>query len=671
METALPSCEEDWLKSNPFFELYVGDRISPKDFATIFSDFLVPHAEPLFLQGHAVITGIQGSGKSMLLQLLQPSIRIQYQQSGKEFPVPIDRRKFLGASVNLAHSNAIDFGLRRDFENEPREVELLFGDFFNYLVIASLIQTIETIAKSGNDLRGEVGLNVAGNEVNEIAALVSRLDVWEGWIAPCASLAELQKEFSRRIQGYRRYLHMKDRELSPTFKETRTPVGVPVLDCVDALQRSGIIDLDSNVFVNVDQYEELGNISSRKGDAAPDYRSVINRSLANRDPRVSYRIGTRGHAWRRHSRIMGTEAKLEQERDYKYVDLDILLKRNESGRNDIFPRFARDVFERRLAFAGFTPSALSEDDALRTVYGKTPKPADKVRRYGLRDPESALRFDSSFSQETIIALKQLAQRELLSAKLGEIWIKQKGDVYDLNVPDKELPWEKSLWWRKERREVVALQIASQTQQKALWGGAEDLVGLSGGNILVFLSLNQFIWDSWIQSKGRDYATYEELPRIDIYQQSTGVNQASRFWVDKIRQETGRSGDRSRFVFTVAEVLSKKIYGDIKLSNPGHTGFSMLVEELESIPEVQMFLEELSDYGNFLMLDHTTKNHDRKARLKFYFHPIFCPRFDLPYIRTKEPYYASIREVIAWIHSAGSKVSLGSRASQRSAQAELF
>ncbi|OED00954.1 hypothetical protein [Rhizobium sp. YK2] len=659
------------MKSNPFFELYVGDRISPKDFATIFSDFLVPHAEPLFLQGHAVVTGIQGSGKSMLLQLLQPSIRIQYEQSGKDFPVPIDRRKFLGASVNLAHSNAIDFGLRRDLENEPREVELLFGDFFNYLVVASFIQTVDTIAKSSNDLRREVGLNVAGNEVNDIAVLISKLDIWEGWIQPCANLAELQKELARRIQGYRRYLHMKDRVLSPSFKETRTPVGVPILDCVDALQRGGIIDVDSNIFVNVDQYEELGNISSRKGEDAPDYRSVINRALANRDPRVSYRIGTRGHAWRRHSRIMGTEAKLEQERDYKYVDLDILLKRNESGRNDIFPMFARDVFRRRLAFAGFTEGALSESDALRRVYGTTPKPADKVKQYGLREPEAALRFDSTFSEETKAVLRRLAQKgELLSAKLGEIWIKQKGDKFDLNVLDKDLPWEKSLWWRKERREVVALQIASQTQQKALWGGAEDLVGLSGGNILVFLSLNQFIWDSWIQSKGRDYATYEELPRIDLHQQSVGVNQASRFWVDKIRQETGRSGDRSRFVFTVAEVLSKKIYGDIKLSNPGHTGFSVLFEELESIPEVQTFLEELSDYGNFLMLDHTTKNHDRKTRVKFYFHPIFCPRFDLPYIRTKEPYYASIKEVVGWIHNAGSKISLGNRGT-KSAQAELF
>jgi hypothetical protein len=80
------------------------------------------------------------------------------------------------------------------------------------------------------------------------------------------------------------------------------------------------------VFVDIDQYEELGNISTGPRSGI-DYRSVVNRALARRDPRISYRIGSRRHSWRSHSKIMGSEGKLEEERDYKFVDLDLLLNR--------------------------------------------------------------------------------------------------------------------------------------------------------------------------------------------------------------------------------------------------------------------------------------------------------------------------------------------------------
>src|SRR3569832_777550 len=98
--------------ANPFFELYVGERISSVEFETIFSDALVRHAESLFLPGNVVVTGVQGSGKSMLLSLLRPEIRLQYAKSGARFPVGEDLLDFLGCGVNLAHSNAIDFGNR-------------------------------------------------------------------------------------------------------------------------------------------------------------------------------------------------------------------------------------------------------------------------------------------------------------------------------------------------------------------------------------------------------------------------------------------------------------------------------------------------------------------------------------------------------------------------------
>ena len=150
----------------------------------------------------------------------------------------------------------------------------------------------------------------------------------------------------------------------------------------------------------------------------------------------------------------------------------------------------------------------------------------------------------------------------------------------------------------------------------------------------------------------------ELPEISISAQSTGIEKASKFWSEKVAMETGRSAERLRFTNVVAEFLAKKMHEDKKMSNPGETGFSVLVEELEQFPEALKFLEELADYGNFLMLDHTTKSKNRRIRKKFYLNPVFCPRFRIPYIRTKEPYYANIKQVLEWMHRSQVKINLG-------------
>ena len=285
---------------NPFFELYVGDRISPEDFVKMFSDILVPHAMPIFAPGNAVVTGKQGSGKSMLLSLLRPEIRLQYHEAGEEFPVPKAMRKFLSANVNLAHSIAIDFGLRRASELEPEDVQLYFADFLNYLILRSLISCLKTYAYADDKIRKEVGLKLKGDECNRIIPALSSHAVWEGWIKPCKTIEEFDQQLLNRIRGYRRYLHKKVRNIDPEYLSTRTAIGEPSLVFSEILRNAGAIDNKTHIFIDIDQYEELANILNDKvRGQTVDYRATINKALANRNEfRVSYRIGTRGHAWR-------------------------------------------------------------------------------------------------------------------------------------------------------------------------------------------------------------------------------------------------------------------------------------------------------------------------------------------------------------------------------------
>lgn len=638
------------MPSNPFFELYVGDRISSEEFVTVFSPFLVKHAEALFVPGNVVITGMQGSGKSMLLSLLKPEVRVQYERAHQPFPIASRLRRFIGAGINLAHSNAIDFGYRR-IPGETNEVAILFGDFVNYAICLDLLESVQTFCSEGPEFSDETGVDFTLKKQQALADRLRGDSVWSGYLGASGTLDEIIKRMERRINAYRRFLHMNDKEFDGDIRATKTAIGVPVSRLVKALKDVGILEANVNVFIHIDQYEELGNLGTGSSDDV-DYRAVINRALAARDPHVSYRIGSRGYAWNTHGFILGTAAKLEEERDYKVVNLDEKLRRNENPNTWIFPGFAADVFARRLNHAGLT----IRDDAGKTLLGKLfgsgLTPQEKALGYAGKDPQKAVRLDEAWPKRVKEILEKVAATDPLSARLGEAWVLQKG-------PDKladakgQLPWEQKAqqWWRKERVEVALLHIASRCHQRPLWCGEYEIIELSGGNILTFLSICQLIWDALLQVGERRSERDALQKDVDPDIQAIGIMRASDHWLKKVAQETGRSGDRYRFIRQVGEMLSRELMQDRKISNPGHNGFSIAVQELERFPELQSFLQELSDYGNLLQLPHTTKEKDRRTRQKWYLNPIFCPQLKLPFKRSKEPRYVRAVDVDNWLQQS--------------------
>ncbi|MGZ0174101.1 MAG: hypothetical protein ACKVHE_31715 [Planctomycetales bacterium] len=105
---------------NPFHTLYLTEGVGTVDIPSLFSPVLVPHVAPLFLPGNVVLKGMQGTGKSMLLSLLDTRVRLQFWQQSeaaqpgellKSDPLPVDQRRFVGAGINLSKSNA--FKLRQ------------------------------------------------------------------------------------------------------------------------------------------------------------------------------------------------------------------------------------------------------------------------------------------------------------------------------------------------------------------------------------------------------------------------------------------------------------------------------------------------------------------------------------------------------------------------------
>ena len=90
---------------NPFHTLYLTEGVGKIDIPSVFSPVLVPHVAPLFLPGHVVLMGMQGTGKTMLLSLLDTKVRLEFwanndPQNGD--PLVPAQRRFVGAGINLS-----------------------------------------------------------------------------------------------------------------------------------------------------------------------------------------------------------------------------------------------------------------------------------------------------------------------------------------------------------------------------------------------------------------------------------------------------------------------------------------------------------------------------------------------------------------------------------------
>jgi hypothetical protein len=197
----------------------------------------------------------------------------------------------------------------------------------------------------------------------------------------------LKTSLAARLQSYMAFLQFNSGALPSRFAETKTTAGVPVSRAAKALHEANVAQKQVNVFVRIDQYEELDGVRRLPTSLGSSFREVINKILGMRDPHVFYRIGARRHAWRVNLRMYGSARNLEHQREYEEVDLEEILRRKENRRTYIFMRFAADVTRRRLAYAGYK-SEFGGDKLLKALFPPM-YPDDKARRY-MRETEGPL-----------------------------------------------------------------------------------------------------------------------------------------------------------------------------------------------------------------------------------------------------------------------------------------
>ena len=646
-------------RANPFNELYVSETIGSSAFVQIFSPSILRNASALFLPGNVVLKGMQGSGKSMLLSLLKPEVRLAYAESNTNFPVAEKQSRFIGAGINLTRSGAIDFG-QRTIDADKRETEILpvyFGDFLNYWIVFDILSTLELFRdRADGMLAKELDLNIEDERLTTFVKALKGSRCWFGYLDDITTYTEFRQRLADRISQYLGFLNFNSDVLPDSIRTTKTTVGEPIARTAGALVSAGILPEDVHLFVRIDQYEELIRLEGKRKEYGSLFREVVNKALSLRDPNVSYRIGTRGYAWDEHPRVFGTVGNLERDRNFKLVDLDEILRRRENRKTWVFPEFAEDVFRKRLLFVEYED--VPDSAALEGAFGVGPSPEQRAVRYCGKSPSRAIKLDKNWPQPWRDYLLQLAERDPLSARLGEAWVRQRGKGKIVNQDPEDPPiWNehKNRYWRKERIQAALSQIAGRCAQRMMWAGADDILELSGGNILVFVSLCQHIWSAWLRTvRGADVESDNFIPKLDDTVQAVGIHEASTHWYNKLAEESGGT-TRQRFVTLAATDLERKLYNDDALSYPGANGFSLELGGLEAHPNLRTFLNECVDYGALVDAPHTTKETNRRPRRKWYLNPVLSPYFRLPHVRTKEPAYCPVKEVLAWFDSSQRRV----------------
>ncbi|SIN65742.1 hypothetical protein SAMN02745824_1541 [Parasphingorhabdus marina DSM 22363] len=640
---------------NPFNDVYMAETIPAQEFVNIFSPELLKESSThqLFQPGSVILIGLQGTGKSALLNLLKPEILSAYLESDEPWPLPEHCSKFISANIVLRSSGALDFGQRKIERTDDLSVTgLYFADFLNYWIVDDLLSNLALLGSSkGEQLSRRLGLAIDKGRLDEFSRILAKDLSWFGGLSSVSDFDGLRRAIKSRIYAYESFLNFNSDSLPTEIVRSKTKPGEPIGSTYDALREVGILPPEVPLFVTIDQFEDLMDLEKDKnGGFQPVFRSIVMRMLGSRDGRVSYRVGARPYSLTTGLQGFGNNAFTEEMREYRIVDIGDLLTNRESKRSH-FPRFCDDVLYRRLKASGFKVSQRTR--YTRYMFGGRVSPESKLERFTKkRSREKAISTDPVIPKNLRATLVNMARQDPLSAKLGEAWLRQNLEKLEISSGLlQSQPWDQKpkQWWKKERKQLAMLQVFSATRQRMVWCGADDVIAVCANNILTFLSVCQFIWAEYLRSaEVEEFSVPKEIkPSI----QAMGIMSASEYWFRKVKAEPKGGDDRHRFVNVVGSFFRDKLRDDKRMSYPGANGFSLSVNVLEEHQSVDEFLDSCVAFGVLEKARHTPKSKSRGQSMKWYLSSILTPYFQIPTPHTKEPFYANIKDVKRWLHRA--------------------
>ena len=639
---------------NPFTTLYVTERMDESKFPSLFSTTMVPLVTPLFEEGNVVVKGTQGSGKSMLLALLKTSVRVAYAKSEThDYPVEDgELNQFIAAGINLATNQALRTVDRwKKGSDDNSLLTYSFVDYVNSWILRDLLESLDLLTSSPDLLWKPAKLGGKKTDLEDAVASFNSFKIVSAYLHGEPTVKTVLSSLTKRIDTYLGFFNGRPKELPAEIYDSQTlTLGQPIADAVTLLQDRGAISKKTRVLISIDQFEQLLELEESLPDRPYKFiRETIDLAMHRREPTISFRVGTRPYAW--------DDSSSESLRDYHRINLDEMLQKTEHGNRMIFKTLANDAFKRRLKLFGYDFLCQS-DDPISDVMGPYSLPRKRVEKIGRKtDWSKQIKTPKDLTEHQEQEVRRIAEVAPLDAKLAVAWFLQKqeeieGASFGGEVSD--LPWNlnEKKWWKKERNWIAMLQLAADSRQRIVLHGKKDIVDLASANILVFTSICQFIWNCWIKdlvSKNKDPAS--ETP-INWTLQNDGINQASREWRNKVRDEGLLGTDLAAFIDQMANWLREGMLNDVKMSYPGGNGISLADQDLKSNPKAEAMLEEGCGRGFLIQRKHTSKSASRGESTKWYPHPILAPYYRLTITQTKEPRYLKAYQLNDWLKKAG-------------------
>lgn len=664
------------LNTNPFLDPRAADSLNGKEFVRCFSPYLVAHLPEVFAQGNVILRGTIGCGKSMILRLFDPKVRIAYHEAQQEFPVPDNYRRFIGTGVNLSKSGILDIVQRMPSKASDEDVQRLtaiFVDYLNFWLTDDLLDSCRLMMERKECFDGLIN----PSKVKEFVARLVKQDCWSGFLSTCETLEQVRKRIDYRLNTLRSWANWNSETLDTSIEQSKAAIGEPVAATVVCMKKSGLLHEETVAFVRIDQVEELLHKDPPQYRLTEEFRRQIYRALGRRDGRVSYRIGSRKYD--DETLAMPGGRKLEESRDHVIKDFDFILRRAENPKNWLFKGFAEDVFHRRLG-AALAPELLPTSpkrSLCRQFFGSSPSPQECVERIivGQNTPiESLIKVDTLptrwqryvravYHRKTRLSSKATNYKiDPLNACLAFAWAKQNGGHVgqsprcETEEPphfDSAAPW--TVWWQKERVRQAVLQLAASHKQRLLWWGVENVLALSSNNITLFLSICRETWELWqrdLRTTKNAPAFGEVLPAV----QQVAIENISKRWHQNLAKQPGRPGGdvRIRFLDRVFADLRIKLRKDEAMRYPGANGFSILMDELAVLPDLKQLLDECVAWGDLERIEHTSKHgadNTRGRRCKHYANAILVPHYQIFESHTKEPRYVKTDELLTHAKNA--------------------
>ncbi len=651
----MTTSKETYRSRNPFYNPLVAERIrDPKLYRKLFSPkVLVGETLEVFQPVNVVLLGPQGSGKSMILNMIRLPVVAEWLSKHNTMPEPLSSiPPYFGLCVNLVLCNFHAFGRRsisraaKGGDHDPGVELSCAADFMNHMCLKEFLRGLELVIEGRSPrLRSWLGFQKRLHPKDEVASTIAKWKCWFGYYRKCTSFQKLKAKVEERLATWFSFINANTDDIPDEVWTTKATLGEPVKEMGKLVNTLSTHDDIVPLFIVIDQYEVLPELNPVYGTGL---QRVVNSLLKTRDPLVSYKIGARTHDWGKELRIWGAESRIEVQRDYVVVNLCDSLMRNEDAQGWVFPDFANDVIDKRLRVEGGFPGVLPGH--AEKMFGKWNE-YEEANIYFRRHKANKMKVLRGLQPPAKSVIAQLCGEDAsaLDLRLAAAWCMQRSQRKDtlrqILSECASRPWSRD-WWRKERREVALLQIASFANQRRIYYGWDTILYLSGGNITCLLDICAEVWDT-ATKRGEDPATKQPLPyRI----QTDGVYVASEKWLNRDRSEVTGSGGAMRYqaLARLGPAISDMLSGSLAISNPGHSGFSIGESDFGNSDHgkrVCQFLERGADWAVFEERAHTSKHRGDQKRRKWYLHPLLSPVFGIPFKRTKEPLYISDIDIV--------------------------